>query len=146
MPEQAKGPKYDDEYLQGVFGMTSAEILATGVSVQMYIVRNGKKALRNPKARAIILAKYSPAERAQENWRHLALRAYVFIFLSFGLLIVSTIPAIEHSAGDLVEALRDLAGVGILIVFGFAVPAFRSYFRYVRLNRAENRDQGRTTP
>jgi hypothetical protein len=146
MLEQAKRVKCDDEYLQGIFGMTSAEILATGVSVQTYIVKNGKKALRNPKAKAVLLAKYSPGERSQERWRRLALRAYLFIFLSFGLLIVSAIPAIGHSAGGLVRVLRALAGVGMLIVIGFAVPAFWSYFKYVRLNRAEKGDQNRTTP
>jgi len=138
--EENSGPKYDDEYLKGLFGLTSDEIRATGVSVQMYIVKNGKKALRNPQARAIWLSKLSPADHAQAEWRRLALRAYAVIFASFGLLIASAIPALE-TARVVVDVLRGLAGTGTLVVFAICVPAYRWNFRYHKLRRAEKRER-----
>jgi hypothetical protein len=139
--EENFGPKYDDEYLKGLFGLTSDEILATGVSVQTYIVKNIKSALRNPQAWAVWDAKRTPVARAQAEWRRLALRAYAVIFASFGLLIISAIPAVERSAGTLVHLLRGLAVVGTLVVFAICVPAYRWNFRYHKLRRAEKRER-----
>jgi hypothetical protein len=133
--------KYDDDYLKAIFGLTSHEIRATGVSVEDYIVRNATKALRNPKARKVSLSKASPSRRAEERWQRLALKSYLVIFVSFGLLLISAIPIVERDQRVLTDVLRFSAGAGCLVAFGVAMPAFRSFFKFLKLRREDKHGQ-----
>ncbi len=129
--------RYDDDYLEALFGMTSQQIQATGTSVEGYIVRNTKRVLKDPKAKAVYLSRLSPAERALQRWREIALKDYVVMFTGFGLLLISAIPGLERSEPPIVDALRWGAGVVTLLAVAIAVPAFRSYFKYLKLRRAD---------
>jgi len=132
-------PHYNDDYLLGLFGMTSEEIRATGVSVEAYVAHNARKALKNPDARKVYLSKLSPADRALQNGRERALKTYPVIFVSFSLLLLSAIPAVnKHPVPT--EILRLGAVVGCILAFAMAVPAVRSFFNYSKLKRRQNKN------
>jgi hypothetical protein len=137
--------KYDEEFLKAMFGKSSAEILASGVSVEDYIVHNANKSLKNAAAKKDFLSRLSPARRASDHWEELAIRGYVVMFISFGLLLISAIPVIEHRERVLTDVLRGGALLGTAITCAIAVPALQSYFKYIKLRR-QDKQRGKQDP
>lgn len=134
--EVGRQNRYDDDYLEAIFGMTSEQIQATGTSVEAYIIHNAKKALKEPKAKAVYLSRMSPAKRALQRWREIAVKCYIVMFTAYGLLLISAIPSLERSEPSVVDALRWGAEAVTVLAVAIAVPALRSYFKYLKLRRS----------
>ena len=131
--EELDPPNEDpsDTFTQ-VFGVSEEELRRRGIDPADYVRRNAGKAVRNEKRMASVWAAASQSAQARHQSLLWGLRAFYVMFLTIGILILST-----FASGMLNTVALGLAVVAGCAVFVLIVKYFTLIRKWRQLKKAE---------